>query len=1068
MLLRRHLDCLRRLALCAAAFAAVPTFGCPVDRAGHPLLGEYRTTIEAAVLLHVQPNDLDVEVVSNFASQTKLHDAPGGRNGAEWVYLTAPRAAQAELCVYAVYGQVAGQSHTISRFTIARSDQALREALQSMSDAGVRWAQGTEGSRLNAIELYRRLSARAETRFRLSDHAQLYGALAKARRFQYDDALSELRAVTKLRDAPDYVLYAAYHSIGFILNRHEDYRGSIAALDTALELARRAQASTHRTLRRDLVEITNLLGEVHLSSGDLATGEKLVQQALAECNGDNQLLGLVHNNLGYVHLLRANADDVSHRPKHLSLSLQAHFKARYHSLAAGDLQELPIIENNLASVFERMGDLRQARERYEEALRLIDRTDDPLRFQVLYRNLGFIYQYLGDYTKSERFLVAALQIAEKAATKTATRLHCNLGTTRRLMGRAADAVAEHLKCAQLARDAQDVRAHIEALRELAADYRAANKAAEAWSAIRTAVSLLPQTRDADLRSSTLVQYAELLQQRGELAAARLKVGEAIEAAAGARYPTSRIDALAAAMDIYATQGLEREATTYGRQAMDAIESIHAHLEAERLGPAWSARTQDVHTKVAARMIRDYQKHRAPDKLWAAFDVIERSRAISLRQQFSASQSALRQVEESPVLATLSEIANAHARQQGSAGQAGLPLAYYHEHDLLTLTRLAGIGKLPVPPPLGGRALQSSLGASDAVLYYFFADDRTYLFLMTRSLLELFELGSQQTIDAQVAKLREALSARRGSLVSSLRELSGSLLPPDSFAATTTWIVVRDGVLHGVPFGALHVGTAQGPYDPAMSRLVIKQVPSLSAYFMRKPSKRPGSYTADLAVFADPVFGSAAATKPPAGWTQTLTRLPWSAREAQQLAGLFAPDRTLVFTGQSATRANLRSVRARGARVLHIASHGYFRSDDPDNVGFALSAVENGTQTDSGFVTLAELFTYRFNNELVVVSGCDTALGTQRASEGAMSLTRGFIAQGASHVVSTLWPVSDRASAEFMALFYAKLVAGVGVADALTQSQRQLSTRAQYRDPFFWGAYTLTTVDPREQMTFLRP
>jgi CHAT domain-containing protein len=1057
---RRQQEYLRRLALCAAAFAAAEAaFGCPAERAGHPLLGEYRTTIEDGVLLHVQQNDLDVEVVSKFGSQTQLHDGPSGRNGVEWVYPTAPRATPVELCIYAVYGQAANQSYTISRFAIPRSEHALREALQWMSDAGVQWAQATEASRLRAIDLYRRASAKAESKHRLSDHARLYAALGKVRRYQYDAALNELTAISKRRDVPDDILYAAHHSIGFILNRHGDYRGSITALETALR---------HRASRRDRVETINLLGEAHLSNGNLDTGEKLVRQALAECHGDHQLLGLVHNNLGYVHLLRADAGEVSQRPKRLSLSLQEHFTARYHSLTANDKGELSIIENNLASVFERMGDLRQARQRYEQALQLIDKTDDPLRFQVLYRNLGFVYQYLGDYTKAERFHAAALQIAEDAATKTATRLHCYLGTTRRLMGRATDAVQEHLKCAQAARAAQDVHAQIEAWRELAADYRQGNKAAEAWSAIRSAVGLLPQTRDADLRSSTLVQYAELLQERGELAAARENVNAANKAVAGARYPTARIDALAAAMDIYAAQGLEQEANAFGRQAMDAIESVHAHLEAERLGPAWSARTHGLHTKVAARLVRDYQRHRTVNKLWAALDVIERSRAISLRQQFSASQSALKQVTESPVLATLSEIANAHAREQGSARQAGLPLAYYHEHDLLTLTRLAGVGELPVPPPLDGKALQSSLRPDDAVLYYFFADNRAYLLLMTRTLLKLFDLGSQEAIDSQVSSLRESLSVRRTSVVSSLRALSASLLPPDSLTAATTWIVVRDGSLHSVPFGALHVGTAQAPYDPAVSRHVIKQVPSLSTYFMPKSSKEHASYAADLAVFADPVFGATTAAALPTGWTQTLTRLPWSAKEAQQLAKLFAPDRTLVYTGPNATRANLRSVRARGARILHIASHGYFSSEDSDNVGFALSTVGNGTQTDTGFITLAELFTYRFNNELVVVSGCDTALGTQRASEGAMSLTRGFIAQGASHVVSTLWPVADRASAEFMALFYAKLVDGVGVADALTQSQRQLASRPPYRDPFFWGAYTLTTVDPREQMTFVRP
>ena len=72
-----------------------------------------------------------------------------------------------------------------------------------------------------------------------------------------------------------------------------------------------------RSLRRDIADITNLLGEIRLSSGDFAAGEKLIHEALARSGSDYQLLGHVHNNLGYVHLLRADNDEGSRRPGHL-------------------------------------------------------------------------------------------------------------------------------------------------------------------------------------------------------------------------------------------------------------------------------------------------------------------------------------------------------------------------------------------------------------------------------------------------------------------------------------------------------------------------------------------------------------------------------------------------------------------------------------------------------------------------------------------------------------------------------------------------------------------------------
>jgi CHAT domain-containing protein len=1059
--------------LCLAASPMARGVECAADRAGHPLLGEHRTAVEsgAPVLLYVQQNDVDVEVLVRQGSRTTLHNAPGGRNGVEWVFLISPQPVQFELCFYAVARQAVDRSYAISRVELAGAPASRRDALRAMSDAGVFWAQGTQSSRIKAIDTYQRVAAQSKTELALSDHARTYLQLARLQRYQYGEALRDLEPVANDVHRSDYIRYMSYWTIANILNRSGYGERSRGAAENALRIARDAAKRDKRSFRRDIADMTNLLGEIHLSAGDLAVGEKLVRDAKLLSGKDYQLLGYVHNNLGYVHLLRADKDDLARRSAHLSQSLEEHLKARHYLQLADDQPWLSIVENNLASVFERLGELRKAREHYEEALRLVDKTDDPLRFHVLYRNLGYIYQYLGDYEKSERYLTEAMRIAERAVPSDATRLRCNVGTAERLRGRVAAAVADHQDCHSRARLAGNVRLQAEALFELTADYQLQEKNGPAWEAIKDAVELLPQIRDGDVTSKVLVQHALVLQRRGEHAKALAAAEKAVAASQGARYPTARIDALAAEMTIQAEQGRRKEALAYGFRAIDAIEALHTHLDAERLGPAWSARTQEVYAKLAETMLAEQQRRRQPAELWAALEVIERSRAISLRQQFSAPASVVRQVEQSHVLATLSKIANENARLGAEPRSNGLPLAYYHEHDLLTLSRLAGVDDIPVPAPLSAKELQSSVNADQAVLYYFFSERRAYLFLLSHTTIELFDLGARQRVETLAAKVRQAASTRSITLVDVMRELSAVILPATDLLTAREWILVEDGSLHAVPFSAMHVGPATAPYQPAIARHSIAVVPSLSTYFMRKPAK-PEKYSADLAVLADPVFGTtdrqlanqnSEGGGQLTGWTKRLRRLPWTAREAEQLRGLVPPERAIVYTGSSATRDNLRSARVRDARVLHIASHGYFDSSSPDNVGLALSAVENGSSVDSGFVTLTELFTYRFNNELVVISGCDTAMGVKRAGEGMMSLTRGFLAQGASHVVSTLWAVEDRASADFMELFYRQLVNGGSVKEALRAAQWELSLRPRYRDPFFWASYVLTTVAPDDRI-----
>ena len=1068
---------IRRLSVTALCLAALPIgrgYGCAADRDGNPLLGEHRIAIGRGVpvLLQIQQNDLDVQVQVTQGPRNTLHNGPSGRNGIEWIYLTSPQPADVELCIYAVHGQAVEDSYTIQRLDLTGMSATQRAALRSMSDAGVLWAEDAQSSRIRAIETYQRVAAASVMQFQLSEYAALYAQLARVQRFQYDPALADLRRLAGIEGGSPYVRYMAYWTIGNILNRRADRQGSREAVERALTKARDAQRRMNRSLRRDIADITNLLGEIHLSSGDLAGGAQLIDAARLQSGKDYQLLGHVHNNLGYVELLRAD-NDLNRRSEHLSLSLGEHFRARHYLQLSRDRRWLSIVENNLASVFERLGDLRKAREHYEEALRLIDKTDDPMRFQVLYRNLGHVYQYLGDYEKAERYLAAATELAERAVPHDAIRLHCYLGTTRRLRNRLVEAIAEHQICHSRAGAARDILLQTEALYELTVDYSQQQRPAQAWTAIQEATNQLPGIHDGDLRSKVLAQLASLLQARGDLRDARARIDEAIAATEGARYPTARIDALAAAMTIYADQGREEQAMVYGFRAIDSIESLHRHLDAERLGPAWSARTHDVYTELAMIMLAGYQEQKKPEKLWAALEVIERSRAISLRQQFSAPASVLHQVEQSPVLATLSEIASEHAVLGEQAGSGELPLAYYHEHDLLTLSRLAGVGDLPVPPPLSPQELYGSLSAGQTVLYYFFSKDRAYLFLITDAAVQLFDLGPRDGIQTLIDRVRESASARSDALTNSLRALSAAILPTTALPHEGEWIVVGDGGLQSIPFGALHVAGRADPYEPAIARYSVRMTPSLSTLFMHK-TRKPEGHSVDLAVFADPVFGvgdrrsAVARSEGDArylGWSKRLERLPSTAREAEQLSKLFAPTRTAVYTGELAVRENLRSAQVRNARVLHIASHGYFQSSSPDNVGFALSTTAGATNPDSGFVTLTELFTYRFNSELVVISGCDTALGLERDGEGMMSLTRGFIAQGASHVLATLWAVSDRASADFMALFYARLVHLGSVREALRAAQQDLRTRPEYREPYFWAPYVLTTVEPDDQMTF---
>ena len=99
--------------------------------------------------------------------------------------------------------------------------------------------------------------------------------------------------------------------------------------------------------------------------------------------------------------------------------------------------------------------------------------------------------------------------------------------------------------------------------------------------------------------------------------------------------------------------------------------------------------------------------------------------------------------------------------------------------------------------------------------------------------------------------------------------------------------------------------------------------------------------------------------------------------------------------------------------------------------------------------------------LVVLSACDTALGTLAAGEGLLGLQRAFHLAGAEQVVSSLWRVGDAASANLMQHFYRSMwVAGKSPAEALHDAKLAMlrDNRAAFDGdgrPATWGAWVLS-------------
>jgi CHAT domain-containing protein len=116
--------------------------------------------------------------------------------------------------------------------------------------------------------------------------------------------------------------------------------------------------------------------------------------------------------------------------------------------------------------------------------------------------------------------------------------------------------------------------------------------------------------------------------------------------------------------------------------------------------------------------------------------------------------------------------------------------------------------------------------------------------------------------------------------------------------------------------------------------------------------------------------------------------------------------------------------------------------------------EDGTPVE-GLLGLGDIYNLKLGADLVVLSGCETALGREVRGEGLMGLTQGFLYAGARQVLASLWRVEDQATAELMAHFYHGLfLEHRRPAAALREAQLAVRADRRWRSPFYWSSFVL--------------
>lgn len=486
------------------------------------------------------------------------------------------------------------------------------------------------------------------------------------------------------------------------------------------------------------------------------------------------------------------------------------------------------------------------------------------------------------------------------------------------------------------------------------------------------------------------------------------------------------------------EGKPQEAIEFYRRAIEIIEAQRStiHTEASKIG--FIGDKQDLYGRIIALLARS-------GNAAAALEFSERAKSRALVDLLaSRGAGTLAAGADAETAALLQDLdageADALAQMPVSAAEGK---SVYRSRVAQAVGRLRGtapqLSTLVAVTPWSAGNVQNALREDETMIEYYYNGEVFAAFVADRKSVRVVMLehrGLEQDVQAlrttladttrlvgEAALERQLHAAYLPRAQALYRRLLAPILPE---VRTPNLLVVAHGVLHYLPFVALHDGRQY-----LIERYGVRTLPS--ANVLRFVRDGASGFPGPLLVFGNPDLGN------------ERFDLPQAEQEARRVAAA-VPDARLLLRG-AASRDAFRTL-APDYRFIHFASHGEFDARRPLRSGLLLS----GPDLEQGRLTAAEIYGVRLNAELVTLSGCETGLGTVEGGDDVVGLIRGFMYAGANSVIASLWEVDDTSTAVLMTSLYGKL-GSLGKRDALRRAQ--LETMKSFPHPFHWAAFYLT-------------
>ncbi|WP_108868109.1 CHAT domain-containing protein [Aquimarina aquimarini] len=512
-----------------------------------------------------------------------------------------------------------------------------------------------------------------------------------------------------------------------------------------------------------------------------------------------------------------------------------------------------------------------------------------------------------------------------------------------------------------------------------------------------------------------------------------------------------------------------------QKADNVIHAIRQGLHTHEDKLAFATQIQEVYSGAIQSKLLQYKKDQQSQSLHDAFYYAEKSKANTLQGLLAASNAkkfaglpkTILEVEQG--LKAERAVCTSELMQQRSETVPDTTKIATYENRLFDIARkqdsLTRVIEQKYPKyyelkhkdhRITVADIQKKMDKNITLLEYFYTEDRTYVFAITKNDLNIASLSTPNLIQ-DIEQLRVAITTKNTTgFKRYAHQLYNQLIAPvQDYIKGDQLVVIPDGPLWYLNFELLCIQNDASNNPKELSYMLKKYAISYanSVKLLMIPFVTDQGFQQEQECLAfsfsdtdiiDTNMISLATLR------DSKEDLPGTRKEIKAIADII--DGKYYF-GSQAIEHNFKR-NAANYSILHLALHGEVDNEHPEKSRL-LFTKEKDTIEDN-YLYGHELFAMNIPAELTVLSACNTGTGKIAKGEGIMSLGNAFQYAGTKSLVLSSWEVSDRTTPELMKYFYSYLKKGMNKSKALQQAKLQYLNSAHINRtaPFYWGGFYL--------------